>query len=248
MKLNDEILAALRRAIKHYGNTSQFADRIGVAHSTVLFWLSGKTTNISGKIWTNGLRRELRAFMKETPEPFIIREDPAIFSDYKGTGINREVNVTTYSAMIDFDSTVESPASFVKEHAISTNSFTNGKLESFFALELDIPAAGPFLPKGARLLLSGADYAQDGDVVVGKLRNDVALFICRYQREGNKIRLTPLDPGKPVMEWPFAENAEKIFWMYPVEEIVIDLLKTAGAKKVWSYAEKKLKTADGKKV
>jgi hypothetical protein len=62
-------------------------------------------------------------------------------------------------------------------------------------------------------------------VVVGKLRNKTTLIICRYQRIEDRIRLIPLDKVKPVLEWAVSENAEKIFWMYPVEEIVIDLLK-----------------------
>ena len=226
MKLNDEILEALKRAIRHYGNTSQFADHIGVAHRTVLFWLSGKTTNISGKIWTNHLRRELRAFMNEPQDRYMVREEILPFSDFEKRGpVNREVCMAKISDMIDFDATVESPVSFVKAHSVAKSSFSSGKMESFFALELDKPLAGPFLPKGAKLLLPGSDYAQDGDVVVGKLRNTVTLIIGRYHREGDKIRLTPLDKSQPVLEWSVSENAEKIFWMYPVEEIVIDLLK-----------------------
>ena len=226
MKLNEEILNALKRAIRHYGNTSQFADHIGVAHSTVLFWLSGKTSNISGKIWTNHLRRELRAFMNDPAERYMIREELQPFSGFdKNTALNREICMAKFSDMIEFDSTVESPVSFVKAHSTETTTFACGKMESFFALELDESLAGPFLPKGAKLLLSGSDYAQDGDVVVGKLRNKTTLIICRYQRIEEKIRLIPLDKEKPVLEWPVSENAEKIFWMYPVEEIVIDLLK-----------------------
>lgn len=230
MKLNDEILAALKRAIKHYGNTSQFADHIGVAHSTVLFWLSGKTANVSGKIWTGSLRRELRAFMKEPDERFMVREDMVPFSDLK-PHVSREISMAKYSIMKDFDPTVESPVSFVREHASGSAAFTNGKMESFFALELDEEAAGPFLPVGTKLLLSSSDYAQDGDVVICKLRNPATLVICRYQREGSKICLTPLDTKLPAREWPVSENPEKIFWIYPVEEIIIDLLKKRWTEK-----------------
>lgn len=225
MKLNDEILAALKRAIKHYGNTSQFADHIGVAHSTVLFWLSGKTSNISGKIWTGSLRRELRSFMKEPQDDrLMVREDTVTFSDLRAN-TGRDIAMAKYSAMKDFDSTVESPVSFVREHAVSSSTFTNGKMDSFFALELDEDAAGSVLPKGTKLLLSGFDYAQDGDIVICKRRNPSELVIGRYQKIKSMIRLTPLDTKRPSVEWLAAENPEKIFWMYPVEEIIIDLLK-----------------------
>ena len=67
MKLNPEILDAIRKAVVYYGNTSQFAKKIGVAHSTVLFWLSGKTANINGTIWEKRVRRVLREFMNSKP-------------------------------------------------------------------------------------------------------------------------------------------------------------------------------------
>lgn len=226
MKLNDEILSSLRRAIEHYGNTSQFADHIGVAHSTILFWLSGKTTNISSRIWNNCLRRELRPFMKEVQgRNHMVREDGCLVSGVKQASPRRDVCLGKFSEMLQFDSTVESPVSFIESRSSKTVVFSCERLDSFFALELDMPVKGCFLPLGARLLLSRSDYAQDGDVVVGKFRDPLSLFLCRYQREGSMIRLYPLYGTDRIMEWNVEVNAEKIFWIYPVEEILIDLLK-----------------------
>ena len=41
MKVTPEILKALNRAKDYYGNTTQLAKHLGIAHSTILFWFSG---------------------------------------------------------------------------------------------------------------------------------------------------------------------------------------------------------------
>ena len=66
-------------------------------------------------------------------------------------------------------------------------------------------------------------YAENGDIVVGKLRDPAELFCCRFFRTEDRTRLEPLDPKLPVMEWSNSENAEKMFWIFPVKEISIDL-------------------------
>lgn len=65
MKITPAITAALRRAINYYGNVSQLASAIGVAHSTVLFWVNGKTTDMSGKLWTGKIRPVLAPFLSQ---------------------------------------------------------------------------------------------------------------------------------------------------------------------------------------
>lgn len=40
MKVTPEILKALNRAKDYYGNTTQLAKHLGIAHSTILFWFS----------------------------------------------------------------------------------------------------------------------------------------------------------------------------------------------------------------
>lgn len=65
MKITPSIAAAIRRAIDYYGNPSQLANRIGVAHSTVFFWISGKTSSISGKLWQSKIRPVLAPFMDQ---------------------------------------------------------------------------------------------------------------------------------------------------------------------------------------
>jgi hypothetical protein len=65
MKITPEIKAAIGKAIEHYGNVTQFAKNVGLAHSTVLFWQNGKTTEVSGRVWAQKLRPALLPFMDD---------------------------------------------------------------------------------------------------------------------------------------------------------------------------------------
>lgn len=224
MKLTPELLNALQRAIEHYGNTSQFAKHLGIAHSTVLFWLNGKTSNISGHIWISKMRRELRPYMGRYSSGNCVREEAAPFRESALPAPERKIFMLNFSGMADFDSTLEAPVFFIRCRSERQTQFANAGRDGFFALELDDPRCCPFLPLGTRILVSGGDYAENGDIVIGKLRNPQSLVFCRYFRDNDMIRLIPLNPEFPAMEWSNSENAEKVFWMYPVAEISIDLL------------------------
>ena len=76
MNVTQDVKNALQRTIDAYGNVSQFAKAVGVAHSTVLFWLSGKSPNINGRVWMKKIRPALLPFL--TPE-----EERLLAPDYK---------------------------------------------------------------------------------------------------------------------------------------------------------------------
>ena len=231
MKLNPEILEAIRKAVDYYGNTSQFAKKIGVAHSTVLFWLSGKTTNINGTIWEKRVRRVLRDFLNPknaSPEPphYTLQDSRSPFDSGLESAENfslRAIPAIDFSRMCDFDLTMQSPVTFIKKFGLEMIPFANRCSNCSFGLILDKAEYWPSLPLGTRLLISGCDYAGNGDIVVGKLREPAELFCCRFFRTEKHTRLEPLNPKRPVMEWPNSENAEKMFWIFPVKEISIDL-------------------------
>ena len=232
MKLNPEILEAIRRAVDHYGNTSQFAKEIGVAHSTVLFWLSGKTANINGTIWDKRVRRVLRKFMPPaSSRNGVLRDPDSSFNSAPDTAVQTakkdrigKVPAVPLSRMNDFDITIQSPVSFARQNSVAEVPFANECTEISFALLLDDPKFCPGLPFGTRLLIRGSDYADDGDIVIGKTRAPAKLFFCRLHRsDDGKTRLDPLNPQLPGMEWNTSANAEKVFWIFPVNEISINL-------------------------
>ena len=229
MKLNPEILEAIRRAVEYYGNSSQFAKEIGVAHSTVLFWLSGKTANINGTIWEKRVRRVLRKFMPPASQSGAIHDPgtpflPASVPQLPDKNPTRKVPAIPLSSMIDCDITMQAPVSFARQNAVADIPFANVCTDFSFALLLDDPKFCPSLPLGSRLLISGSNYADDGDIVIGKTRNPAKLFLARLHRSSDgKTRLEPLNPKLPEKSWDTAANAENVFWIFPVTEISIDL-------------------------
>lgn len=231
MKLNPEILEAIKNAVDHYGNTSQFAKEIGVAHSTVLFWLSGKTANINSTIWEKRVRRVLRKFMPApAAKPNALHDAAGSFNQTQPTVptsekvIDRKVPAIPLTKMNEFDITMQSPVSFVRQNSTAEVPFANECSEYSFALLLDDPKYCPDLPLGSRILIRGTDYADDGDVVIGKTRSPAKLFFCRLHRsDDGTTRLEPLNPKLPEMVWNTSENAEKVFWIFPVNEISINL-------------------------
>lgn len=230
MKLNPEILEAIHHAVEHYGNTSQFARKIGVAHSTVLFWLSGKTANINDTIWKKRVQRVLRKFMSPAEsQPGTLHDPAAVFTTapaVRGADKNprRKVPAVPLSRMIDCDITMQAPVSFARQNAVAEVSFANECTEYSFALLLDDPKFCPDLPVGSRLLICGSNYPEDGDIVIGKTRNPAKMFFARLHRSpAGQTRLEPLNPELPEVSWNTAENAERVFWIFPVSEISIDL-------------------------
>lgn len=230
MKLTPEILEAIRRAVDHYGNISQFAKEIGVAHSTVLFWLSGKTSTIHGTIWKKRVGRVLRKFMPPPAGQSVTLHDPAAaFGHTHAAGQPdknpaRKVPAVPLSCMIDCDITIQSPSTFARQNAVADVSFANDCTEFSFALILDDPKFCPGIPLGSRLLICGSNYADDGDIVIGKTRDPAKLFLARLHRSPDgKTRLEPLNPKLPEKRWDTSENAENVFWIFPVSEISIDL-------------------------
>ena len=63
MKISPDIRNALSQLIGHYGNATQLAKGIGVAHTTVLAWMSGKSDEISGDVWYERLEPKLHPFL-----------------------------------------------------------------------------------------------------------------------------------------------------------------------------------------
>lgn len=230
MKLNPEILEAIRKAVEYYGNTSQFAKEAGITHSTVHFWLSGKTTNISNQVWDKRVRKILRQFMPESESRFrnALHENgktPLLPKDADPDQKNvKKVPALLFSRMNQFDSTIQSPVSFACKNMIAEIHFANPCSSQSCGLVLDDEQYCPQLPLGTRILISGSEYAENGNVVIGKTRGvRPELFFCRLYRDGEQTRLVPFNPKLPEMSWKTDDNAENVFWIFPVKEISINL-------------------------
>lgn len=118
MNITPELRSVFQRVISEYGNPSQFAKSIGVAHSTVLFWLNGKSPTISGRIWIGKVRPALLPFLSReeqilfAPDTMIHRNLSAS-ANAPGTGNSRKpAPLFSAQQLLDFDPVFESIDSF----------------------------------------------------------------------------------------------------------------------------------------
>ena len=224
MKVTPEILVAIDNAIEHYGNITQFAKHLGIAHSTILFWKSGKTSNISGQLWINKLRHELKPFMHPSPDQsrFLVREDSMPYTAEHSVKVNK-APLATFSQIADFDPTIESPFTFAMNLGGKSVLFAREVKQGYFALELDETAKCGGFPLGSVLLVASGEYARNGDTVVAKLRDSNEIVIRHYTRENNHVKLSSVNGNDKTYEWDTKNNSSYIVWMYPVLEINLDL-------------------------
>ena len=224
MKVTPEILAAIDGAIEHYGNITQFAKHLGIAHSTILFWKNGKTGNISGQLWINKLRHELKPFMQGTSDRsrFTLREDSMPYAAEQPLRANK-APLATFSQIADFDPTVESPSTFASNLGGRSVLFAREVKPGYFALELDESAKCGDFPLGSVFLVASGEYAQNGDTVVARLRDSGEIVVRHYLREDKSVKLAPVNGNGKSFEWDAKDNSSHIVWMYPVVEINLDL-------------------------
>ena len=231
MKVTPEILDAIDRASDYYGNITLLAQNLGIAHSTILFWRSGKTTNISGKLWIEKIHQKLKPFMpggihyKEieslNPAKYQLRDERAVYGMPKEE--KKTVPVTTFEQIAEFDALVESPVDFAKRHQFGTGEmeFACKVKDGYFALAADASVKSTF-PDGTAFLIAWGDYPRDGGIVIAKLRDSNQIVIAHFSKQEDRIRLMPL-AGKKAYEWAAKENSLNLLWIYPVHEIRIDL-------------------------
>lgn len=233
MKVTPEILDAIDRASDYYGNITLLAQNLGIAHSTILFWRSGKTTNISGKLWMEKIHQGLKPFMpggihyKEieslNPAKYMVREERAAYGMPPEPQPVSSVVVTAFEKFAEFDPLVESPVSFAKKnpYASGTTGFACKLKDEYFALAMDESVKSMF-PMGTTFLIAWGEYPQDCGIVAAKLRDSGQIVIAHFQKQDAQIKLAVLGTKK-VYEWPAKENSLNLVWVYPVHEIRINL-------------------------
>lgn len=207
MKITPDIRKALELAIEHHGNVTQFSKSLGIAHSTVLFWLSGKTSEINGRLWARKLRYELQPYL----------------ADGAGKPLRSSTNlVPLYSAqdMKKFDLTIEPISGFVKrirpKHGFI---FAHEKTPSYFAVRLD-PKQLPF---SLAVLADGGKYPENGDMAVARIRKTGEIVLGRLEKTDSLFTITDIHVPQDTFSWNPLKQPGFLCWIFPVVEIQSDL-------------------------
>ena len=252
MKITPQILLAVRRAVDYYGNTSQVAKAMGIAHSTVFFWLKGKTVSMSGKLWQTKIRPVLAPFLPgeqgngnvkyscqtgSASGPLILHEDAGVYQTMNGKGLfagyppgietpdtakAEGLPVIPYSALTQFDPSAGSVRSFLKQHSTEKLDWSGCTMDSFFAVRLDNEFSGVFLP-GTDLLISTVDFPEDQSIVIARLRESGEVIMGKYTRSGSRITILSLLQNGKEISWDCSASLGYTLWCFHVLEAKLDL-------------------------
>lgn len=227
MKITPEIIHALQKSIEHHGNVTQFAKSLGIAHSTVLFWLSGKTTEINGRIWAQKLRPELSPFLEQENStaaeffPYLIGEPRGEYIRSLTPGRRERAPVIPQDRIAGLDITIEPVQEFIERIAPEkTFAFATPLKSSYFAVEFSTP----HLPFKLALLIASGEYPRQGDVILAKIREKDQIVAGRFFKENDTLTIEPLFAAdRTALSWNFREHPGCLCWIFPIVEIQSDL-------------------------
>ena len=204
MVITESIQKAIQTAVRKSGSTLTFAQSIGVSHTTIANWVSGRTRKINSTVWQN-----LLPYIKDYLDPsetisypsnvmpvgstrHVLQERPAAWHDT--TPVLTSVPLLRLADIADFDPQIDSMEDLIREKAKGTAVFTSMLKPGYFAVEVDESPNGYF-PLGTRILLRYPEAPVDGDTVLVKLRNKKEFLFAVYTREKDGIKLAPLQKG-----------------------------------------------------
>ena len=235
MVITETIRQAIIAAIEQSGSALSFARSVGVSHTTVAYWLKGRTRKINATIWNN-LLPLIGGYLGDTgigPEPayrypalpsssqpkYLLRERPAVpsFYDEPSPDLN-SAPLFYFSDLADYDPAFDSLEWLTQERARGQAKFTMTVVPNMFAVEVDAKHAG-FFPAGTKVLLQNV-APDDGEVVLVKLREKNRFLFARYGRNAGTVTLTPLQKGVKKLTLSREEFHGVCSWIATVREAV----------------------------
>ena len=220
MNVTQDVKNALQRTIDAYGNVSQFAKAVGVAHSTVLFWLSGKSPNINGRVWMKKIRPALLPFLTPeeerllAPDYKVLHEPQTLYSLRSPFAApvpkTSAVPLLSLDQIASLDVSIEPIAEFIARCKDSRSCrFSTEAKPSYFAL-----------PVALNALIGGGDYPSSGDFVLAKIRENGSIVTGRFLRDDEKISLVPeFGSGSAAITWDLRTTPGYLCWIFPILEL-----------------------------
>ena len=223
MNITPELRSVFHRVISEYGNPSQFAKSIGVAHSTVLFWLNEKSPSISGRIWIGKVRPALLPFLSReeqilfAPDTIVQRNLSASANVHGAGSIRKPAPLFSAQQLLEFDPVFESIDSFIRRTPkIGSCPFTIPTTPVRFALNW--PAAAP-LPFALNALVDGSARPLSGEIAAAVVQGADRILIGTFSRNGDQAKLIPILENHPEpIRWNTREEPNFLRWIFPVLE------------------------------
>ena len=230
MIITESIRNAIEAAIKKSGSVLSFARTVGVSHTTVKYWVNGRTRKINGTVWQNVL-----PLIGENLDPSETMSYPYSSAAAAGTNCVLREQSAWYGAgpvqkasvpllrladLVDFDPQIDPIEGIIREKSKATASFTSAVMPGHFAVEVEDDKNG-FFPAGTRLLLLWPDAPGDGDTVLVKLRDKKEFLFAVYTRKANEIVLAPLRKRCAKRTIPKDSFHNVCSWMVSIREAIL---------------------------
>ena len=229
MVITESIREAIQNAVRKSGSVLSFAHTIGVSHTTVTYWLTGRTRKINSTVWQN-----LLPLIGEDLNPGevisypyspvaaagasrVLREQSAI---WYGQAQKMSAPMLHLSDLADFDPQIDPVEEIIRKKSKGAAAFTSQITPGHFAVEIDKAQKSCFFPVGTRLLLRWPDAPCDGDTVLVKLRDKKEFLFAVYTRKSREIVLTPLQKGGGKRIIPKTEFHNICSWIVSIREAV----------------------------
>lgn len=228
MKITREIKKAIKKAAEHYGNVYQLSKKLGIAHSTILFWLDGKTSNISGDIWYEKVKPVIFPFLEysevESHEEHKVREKSVVYaSEVRAAKDLHEVPILNFAQAAGYDPAFEPIDDYALNCSHETALFDSEVYSGYFALRVEGDSMTPVLPDGTVIYVAGGQYAQQGDLVVAKIRETGQVVVKSFRRNDDMIYLDSMNPSGHNFAWKCSD--EPLVWMWPIIEYTVKARK-----------------------
>ena len=229
MVITESIQKAIQSAIDKCGSLLSFSRSVGVSHTTVAYWLSGRTRKINSTVWDN-LHPLIQEFLEPgsgesayPSEPKAVGSPAYVLHEKHagryGTSQNVPAPLLQLDDLKDFDPQIDSIEEIIRKKSKRVVSFTSPVQAGFFAVEVDKKRSG-FFPAGTRLLLRGLDAPCDGDTVLVKLRGKKDYLFAVYNRKNDEVVLTPLQNTAEERRIPRSDFHNICSWIVPIREAV----------------------------
>lgn len=229
MVITESIQKAIQSAIDKCGSLLSFSRSVGVSHTTVAFWLSGRTRKINSTVWDN-LYPLIQEYLEKESDGSVYPSEPKAtgsptyvlhekYAGRYGTSQTAPAPLLRLDDLKDYDPQIDSIEEIIRKKSRRVVMFTSPVQAGFFAVEIDKKRSG-FFPSGTRLLLRGLDAPGDGDTVLVKLRNKKEYLFAVYFRKNDEVILRPLQNAAGERRIPRTEFHNICCWIVPIREAV----------------------------
>jgi len=230
-EIDETIKEAIKEAVRECGSVLKLSRLMGVSHSTVLFWSSGRTRCIDGDVWRFKVFPVLEPHLRRLGKGALSGLEPARpLEGAYGCGCRigaagrlREVPVIGLAQAAGFDPALEPFESYARGCGEETALFATEPKAGYFALRIEGDSMHPEFPDGTLILVAGGEFVKSGDIVAARIRRSGQVVVKRYLRSGSLNRLESINQAGSLYEWDCSLERGYLEWMHPVVEAKVDL-------------------------